>query len=110
MLGNCTKLKEKSRETLQMFWRLIMNKKFDFDVAGKRTVVNESERNQKVVQTMQCCSYDYMDVVLADFGEIQNDCLIHKVRPAIVISSTGYNTNSPVMLSDGTLWEVHTAL
>lgn len=41
--------------------------------------------------------YDYMDVVLADFGEIQEDCLIHKIRPAIVISSGRYNMNSPVM-------------
>lgn len=74
-----------------------MNKNFDFDVAKNRTFSLEREENQTVIQTMQCSSYDYMDVVLADFGEIKDDCLVHKVRPAIVISSTEYNANSPVM-------------
>ncbi|MDD5993381.1 MAG: type II toxin-antitoxin system PemK/MazF family toxin, partial [Clostridiales bacterium] len=58
---------------------------------------SKSTFDSKVETVMAKACYDYMDVVLADFGEIQNDCLIHKVRPAIVISSTGYNTNSPVM-------------
>lgn len=50
-----------------------------------------------VEKTMACSWYECMDIVLADFGEIQRDCLIHKVRPAIVISKSEYNENSPVM-------------
>lgn len=50
-----------------------------------------------VSEVMEHASFDCMDIVLADFGEIQEDCLIHKIRPAIVISSSRYNMNSPVM-------------
>lgn len=50
-----------------------------------------------VSEVMEHTSFDCMDIVLADFGEIQEDCLIHKVRPAIVVSSSRYNENSPVM-------------
>lgn len=53
--------------------------------------------NDVVSEVMEHSSFDYMDVVLADFGEIKDDCLLHKVRPAIVVSSTRYNASSPVM-------------
>lgn len=74
-----------------------MNRKFNNEAMRNNVNATEQEENLTVSETMQCSSYDYMDVVLADFGEIQRDCLIHKVRPAIVISSSDYNVNSPVM-------------
>ena len=53
--------------------------------------------DDKVEKTMACSWYECMDIVLADFGEIKDDCILHKVRPAIVVSSTRYNASSPVM-------------
>lgn len=41
--------------------------------------------------------YERMDIVLVDFGEDFDSCVIGDFRPAIVISKTSYNKNSPVM-------------
>lgn len=53
--------------------------------------------DEKVNAVMNHAWYEFMDIVLVDFGEIEDDCLIHKARPAIVVSSSKYNINSPVM-------------
>lgn len=62
-----------------------------------QTNLGSSLTNGVVEEVMEHESFDCMDIVLADFGEIQEDCLIHKIRPAIVISTSRYNMNSPVM-------------
>ena len=41
--------------------------------------------------------YERMDIVLADFGEEYENCVVGDFRPAIVISKTSYNMFSPVM-------------
>lgn len=41
--------------------------------------------------------YERMDIVLVDFGEDFDSCVIGDFRPAIVISKTSYNKTSPVM-------------
>ena len=41
--------------------------------------------------------YERMDIVLADFGEEYENCVVGDFRPAVVISKTSYNTFSPVM-------------
>lgn len=53
--------------------------------------------NESVAEAMKAESYEWMDIVFVDFGEIQGDCLLRKSRPAIVLSDTQYNENSPVM-------------
>lgn len=41
--------------------------------------------------------YRRMDIILVDFGEDFDSCVIGDFRPAIVISKTSYNKVSPVM-------------
>ena len=39
-----------------------------------------------VTAAMQERTYQWMDIVFVDFGEISGDCLLRKSRPAIVLS------------------------
>ena len=41
--------------------------------------------------------YERMDIVLVEFGEDYQNCVIGDFRPSIVISKTEYNMCSPVM-------------
>ena len=47
-----------------------------------------------VTAAMQERTYQWMDIVFVDFGEISGDCLLRKSRPAIVLSGTAYNENA----------------
>lgn len=46
---------------------------------------------------MQRPYYNWMDIVLVDFGQDYSNCVVRDYRPAIVISNTEYNRHSPVM-------------
>ena len=50
-----------------------------------------------VTAAMQERTYQWMDIVFVDFGEISGDCLLRKSRPAIVLSGTEYNESSPIL-------------
>ena len=50
-----------------------------------------------VTAAMQERTYQWMDIVFVDFGEISGDCLFRKSRPAIVLSGTAYNESSPIL-------------
>ena len=50
-----------------------------------------------VTAAMQERTYQWMDIVFVDFGEISGDCLLRKSRPAIVLSATEYNESSPIL-------------
>ena len=50
-----------------------------------------------VTAAMQERTYQWMDIVFVDFGEISGDCLLRKSRPAIVLSGTAYNESSPAI-------------
>lgn len=50
-----------------------------------------------VTAAMQERTYQWMDIVFVDFGEISGDCLLRKSRPAIVLSGTAYNESSPIL-------------
>ena len=41
--------------------------------------------------------YNWMDIVLVDFGQDYSNCVVGDYRQAIVISNTEYNRHSPVM-------------
>ena len=50
-----------------------------------------------VTVAMQERTYQWMDIVFVDFGEISGDCLLRKSRLAIVLSGTEYNESSPIL-------------
>ncbi|WP_249298419.1 ATP-binding protein [Jutongia huaianensis] len=50
-----------------------------------------------VTAAMQERTYQWMDIVFVDFGEISGDCLLRKSRLAIVLSGTEYNESSPIL-------------
>ena len=50
-----------------------------------------------VTAAMKERTYQWMDIVFVDFGEISGDCLLRKSRPAIVLSGTEYNESSPIL-------------
>lgn len=50
-----------------------------------------------VTVAMSRPSYKKGDIVLVDLGFIQDDCIVRKVRPAIIQSCTQYNSVSPIM-------------
>ena len=63
-------------------------KNYNRAIYGNGSIVEESMR-------MPCIQR--MDILFVDFGLLAENCLIHKCRPAIVVSTTEYNRQSPVM-------------
>lgn len=65
------------------------------EIRSYNKVVYGDQEIAKEVMKLPWCHR--MDIIFVNFGLIENDCLIHKSRPAIVISTTEYNKQSPVM-------------
>lgn len=63
----------------------------------KNRLANKKEKNGESGIDRTKSYYKWMDIVLVDFGEDYNNCVIGNFRPAIVISNTEYNRHSPVM-------------
>ena len=73
-------------------------------IRRKQTMTNDSRRfgftygyDDAVTAAMQERTYQWMDIVFVDFGEISGDCLLRKSRLAIVLSGTEYNESSPIL-------------
>ena len=65
---------------------------------GRYYTMKSVNFNSTVTAAMQERTYQWMDIVFVDFGEISGDCLLRKSRPAIVLSGTAYNESSPSLL------------
>jgi mRNA-degrading endonuclease toxin of MazEF toxin-antitoxin module len=57
----------------------------------------EASRRRSHTRSMQCPSYNKWDIVMAEFGQDYDCCLIRGYRPAIVYSGSEYNEHSPIM-------------
>lgn len=65
------------------------------EIRSYNKVVYGDQEIAKEVMKLPWCHR--MDIIFVNFGLIENNCLIHKSRPAIVISTTEYNKQSPIM-------------
>jgi mRNA-degrading endonuclease toxin of MazEF toxin-antitoxin module len=62
------------------------------DIGEEKSVIT---RNRK--RAMAKPSYNKWDIVMAEFGQEYDCCLIRDYRPAIVYSSDDYNEKSPIV-------------
>jgi mRNA-degrading endonuclease toxin of MazEF toxin-antitoxin module len=53
--------------------------------------------NDNVMRAMKANAYQRGDILLVDFGTNMDYCLTAGLRPAICISSSGFNEHAPIM-------------
>jgi mRNA-degrading endonuclease toxin of MazEF toxin-antitoxin module len=67
------------------------------DLHGSNIREDEQTRRKNFAQAMSSPSYKKWDIVMVEFGQAFDCCLIRGYRPAIVYSGNEYNENSPIM-------------
>ena len=70
---------------------------YEYDSHGKNLREDEVTRRRNHALAMSRPSYDKWDIVMVEFGQEYDCCLIRGYRPAIVYSDTKYNEHSPIM-------------
>lgn len=70
---------------------------YRFDSQGSNMRQDVVSRRRNYTRSMLCPSYKKWDIVMAEFGQDYDCCLIRGYRPAIVYSDSEYNERSPIM-------------
>ena len=70
---------------------------YDYDSRRDHIREKEETRRKNYVQVMARPYYEKWDIVMVEFGQENDCCLIRDYRPAIVYSDTEYNEHSPIM-------------
>lgn len=70
---------------------------YDYGSHGSNMREDDATRRRNHAQAMSRPSYDKWDIVMVEFGQEYDCCLIRGYRPAIVYSDTEYNEHSPIM-------------
>lgn len=67
------------------------------DVYGSNVREDEGTRRRNLAHALSSPYYEKWDIVMAEFGQKYDCCLIRGYRPAIVYSGSAYNEHSPIM-------------
>jgi mRNA-degrading endonuclease toxin of MazEF toxin-antitoxin module len=67
------------------------------NLRGSNIREDEYTRRRNFAQAMSSPSYNKWDIVMVEFGQVTDCCLIRGYRPAIVYSGSEYNQHSPIM-------------
>ena len=70
---------------------------YDYDKHENRMRDDDSSHRRNISVALSHPSYEKWDIVMAEFGQEYDCCLIRDYRPAIVYSDTEYNEHSPIM-------------
>lgn len=70
---------------------------YDYDRHGSNMGENDSMHRRNLSLALSRPSYEKWDIVMVEFGQEYDCCLIRDYRPAIVYSDTEYNRHSPIM-------------
>lgn len=68
-----------------------------YDMHGSNIREGEAAHRRNHAQSLSSPSYEKWDIVMVEFGQEYDCCLIRGYRPAIVYSDTEYNEHSPIM-------------
>lgn len=67
------------------------------DVYGSNVREDEGKRRRNLAHALSSPYYKKWDIVMVEFGQEYDCCLIRGYRPAIVYSDSEYNEHSPIM-------------
>ena len=70
---------------------------YDYDRHGSNMREDEGTRRRNLSLSLSRPSYEKWDIVMVEFGQEYDCCLIRGYRPAIVYSDSEYNEHSPIM-------------
>lgn len=70
---------------------------YDYASHGSNMREDEGTRRRNLSLALSRPSYEKWDIVMVEFGQEYDCCLIRGYRPAIVYSNSEYNEHSPIM-------------